>query len=30
VREVDGAGKRVGQLLEEFPGSVVKPAKTKP
>lgn len=30
VREVDGAEKRVGQLLEEFPGSVVKPAKVEP
>ena len=25
-READGADKRVGQLLEEFPGSVAKPA----
>ncbi len=29
VREVDGAEKRVGQLLEEFPGSVVKRAEAK-
>lgn len=29
VREPDGAEKRVGQLLEEFPGSVVKPAEAK-
>jgi hypothetical protein len=30
VREIDGAEKRVGQLLEEFPGSVVKTAAAKP
>lgn len=29
VREVDGAQKRVGQLLEEFPGSI-PPAVVKP
>ncbi|MDB5697082.1 MAG: hypothetical protein JWN21_2625, partial [Sphingomonas bacterium] len=29
VREVDGAEKRVGQLLEEFPGSTA-PVVTKP
>lgn len=29
VREVDGAEKRVAQLLEEFPGSVVKTASVK-
>lgn len=29
VREVDGAEKRVAQLLEEFPGSVVKTAARK-
>lgn len=30
VREADGAEKRVGQMLEEFPGSVIKPAAVKP
>jgi hypothetical protein len=30
VRDAEGAEKRVGQLLEEFPGSVVKPAEAKP
>jgi hypothetical protein len=30
VREPDGAEKRVGQLLEEFPGSVLKLAEPKP
>ena len=29
-READGATKRVSQLLEEFPGSVVKPAAATP
>lgn len=29
VREVDGAEKRVGQLLEEFPGSVTKVVEAK-
>jgi hypothetical protein len=29
VREADGAEKRVGQLLEEFPGSVAKKSETK-
>lgn len=29
VREPDGAEKRVGQLLEEFPGSVSKPVEAK-
>lgn len=30
VREADGAEKRVGQLLEEFPGSAVKQLEAKP
>ena len=30
VRDVEGAEKRVGQLLEEFPGSTVKPVAPKP
>jgi hypothetical protein len=30
VREVDGAEKRVGQLLEEFPGSAAKLTEGKP
>ena len=30
VRDVDGAEKRVGQLLEEFPGSAVRKAEAKP
>ena len=30
VREIDGAEKRVGQLLEEFPGSVTKTDEAKP
>jgi hypothetical protein len=30
VRDVEGAEKRVRQLLEEFPGSVVKQAEAKP
>jgi hypothetical protein len=30
VRDADGAEKRVGQLLEEFPGSIALPAERRP